>query len=87
VARSVNVDAARSNVSRGPPRLFAVDTHHQGPGWGGRRSRGKPDAKCMDAKHFPFLAGHQNAQGRRPLARLRKLIRDKAHGGAEWAGG
>ena len=24
---------------------------------------GKPDAKCLDARHFPFLPGHQNAQG------------------------
>ncbi|GAU89770.1 hypothetical protein RvY_02281 [Ramazzottius varieornatus] len=24
---------------------------------------GKPDAKVLDAKHFPFLPGHQNTQG------------------------
>jgi syntaxin-binding protein 1 len=26
-------------------------------------TEGKPDGKCLDAKHFPFLPGHQNVQG------------------------
>lgn len=26
-------------------------------------TEGKADGKCLDAKHFPFLPGHQNSQG------------------------